>query len=190
MKPWKPSVPLLVRECRQCLDEGIAHLAKIDPSRMGTVLSLDSFKKLRGTGHNAEEVRLSVETMFTRDWRLLQASCHAIHTVPPWLAFTNTAPDNDLGRTRLLPMCKVKEHHGKVCQAGINALFRLVNQRMDTNAIFGSPQNIQPLIEISGAYPTLLWAACAGACRLWICRFLWELARRCGRLWLWIQSWQ
>ena len=143
--------PELVQECRDFVEEGIAVLAQIDDKKSGTVIIVDSFEKLVGDPRNAKEVRLSVETIFSRDWKLLRTPCHVVYTVPPWLAFT--AVDNELGRTRLLPMCKVKNKNGEACKAGVQAIFNLLNKRMDVSAIFGDDTAINLLIENSGGYP-------------------------------------
>lgn len=145
--------PLLVRECRNFIDEGIALLAASGLGGQGAVLIIDSFEKLAGDARTAEEVRISAETLFTRDWRLLQTQCHTVYTVPPWLAFTETAADNDLGRTRLLPMCKVKDRGGAPHEPGIQAMFDLLGKRMDLDVIFGGTERIRPIVEMSGGYP-------------------------------------
>ncbi len=145
--------PMLVRECWNFVEEGVALLAKSRKGASGTVIIIDSFEKLQGDARTLEDVRVSVETLFTRDWKLLQTPCHTVYTVPPWLAFTETAADNDLGRTRLLPMCKVREKSGDTCEDGIQALTDMLNKRMDAKAIFGDTQLLRPLIKLSGGYP-------------------------------------
>ena len=145
--------PLLVRECKNFVEEGIALLASAGSGDQGIVLIIDSFEKLAGDARTAEDVRISAETLFTRDWRLLQTPCHTIYTVPPWLAFTETAADNELGRTRLLPMCKVKKRNGEDHEPGIQAIFELLGKRMNIDAIFGDRENLRVLVEKSGGYP-------------------------------------
>ncbi|MBI2425207.1 MAG: hypothetical protein HYV27_20440 [Candidatus Hydrogenedentes bacterium] len=145
--------PKLVHECRDFVEEGIAALRQLRLNTQGTVIIIDSFEKLAGEARTADDVRASAEVLFTRDWRLLQAPCNTIYTVPPWLAFTDAAADNELGRTLLMPMCKVREKHGGPCEAGIAALLDLLGRRMDVQAIFGDDTAIRPLIEMSGGYP-------------------------------------
>ncbi|MBI5846064.1 MAG: AAA family ATPase [Deltaproteobacteria bacterium] len=153
--------PRLVKECRGFLDESIGEIARKNPATLGTVLILDSFEKLQGDARNEDEVRQSVETMFIRDWKLLKTPCHAIYTVPSWLSFTETGADCDLGRTYLLPMCKVSEREKnddggyKISpyQGGIDAMLDLLGKRMNLEQIFGGRKQVEPLVILSGGYP-------------------------------------
>lgn len=145
--------PVFLRACQTFVEEAIALLARKRPKAAGTVLILDSFEKLRGDARNADEVRASAETIFVRDWRLLQTPCHSILMVPPWLAFTETGADNPLGRTHILPMCKIAEKNGEPFDEGIKAMYDMLNKRMNLEAIFGDRKHILPLIEMSGGYP-------------------------------------
>lgn len=145
--------PELVRECQNFVGEAIALLQKKE-RRAGTVLILDSFEKLEGTFRNSDDVRRSAEELFDRDWRLLAAPCHAIYTVPLWLAFVEIGAKSELGRTRLLSMCKVAEKSGEPYVKGIEALLDLVGKRMDMQQIFGdrARELLEPLVRASGGY--------------------------------------
>jgi len=145
--------PAFLRECRNFVDEAIALLAAKRSDAKGTVLILDSFEKLRGDARNADDVRSSAETIFVRDWRLLQTPCHSILMVPPWLAFTETGADNPLGRMFVLPMCKITKKDGTPFAKGINAMFDMLSKRMDLETIFGDREGIKRLVEMSGGYP-------------------------------------
>ncbi|MBI3270880.1 MAG: hypothetical protein HYZ53_17900 [Planctomycetes bacterium] len=151
--------PEMVRLCHDFVDEAVSLLAKRKPDSPGAVIILDSFEKLRGTDpKSAEEVRQSVETVFIRDRKHLDLPCHAIFTVPPWLAFMEAGAEAGAGtqggRLHILPMCKVfdpvqKEPH----EAGIQAMMEILRRRIPLNELFADPNLLRPLAEASGGYP-------------------------------------
>ena len=145
--------PALVRECREFVKEAIARMAEQDPDTGDTVVIVDSFEKIEGDARNADAVRRSVETIFVRDWKMLQTPCHAVYTVPPWLMFTETGADCDLGQMHLMPMPKVAEPDGTPSETGIQAMLDLLGKRMDLSQIFGDADVLRPIVSKSGGYP-------------------------------------
>ncbi len=144
-------MPKLVKECYNFLDESIATIKENNNEKKETILILDSFEKLQGDSKNEKDVRNSIETIFIRHWKLLRTPCHAVYTVPPWVSFTEDA--HDLGRTWMLPMCKVFNMDGTRHTDGINAMLQLLEKRMDVHGIFGNGRQLEKLAELSGGYP-------------------------------------
>jgi hypothetical protein len=150
--------PALVKECRGFVEEAIAILRRLAPGKTGVVIIVDSFEKLAGDHRNGDEVRASAEMLFVRDWALLAMPCHVIYTVPPWLAFADSAPQ--LARTHMLPMCKVYERpkgstiDRDACKLGTKAMMDLLAKRMNLKSIFAEgTKELERIVCASGGYP-------------------------------------
>lgn len=68
--------------------------------------------------------------------------CHIIYTMPITLAYTNNM-GNDFDALHILPMVKLND-------TGINKLTELVNNRLNINALFNNPNDVDNLIKCSG----------------------------------------
>ncbi len=143
----------VVRLCRDFVEESLGDAAGSGAPPSKTVLILDSLEKLRGTFSNAGEVRASVERVFGVEYRELEADFHTVFTVPPWMAFTQAYGQGAFGTVRVLPMCRVHSPDtGEPYPEGIAAMRKVLERRMDIDAIFGAAERVEELIEASGGY--------------------------------------
>ncbi len=143
--------PKLIQECQTYVEEAIAKLRHADPRPV--VLMIDSFEKVRGNASNEVEVRRSVESLFTRDWPLLQSPpCHTVMLVPPWLSFTLAGGAGNIGPIPVLPVVKVQNADRTAYEPGIEAVVGLVRKRLDIEALFGDVEPVRRLVAESGGF--------------------------------------
>jgi hypothetical protein len=144
-------VPAFAKECGGFLREAVGLLRKQAPASKGVVVIVDSFEKV-GTPYITQEVVRAVETLFTRDWNLLQVPCHAIYTVPPWLAFVEFGAASP---ALMLPMCKLRHRKGgKEFPPGIRAMLDILEKRAPLAQMFAQHAAVlKPVILASGGYP-------------------------------------
>ena len=145
----------LAQQCYTFLDEAVAVVAKACGNAQGMVILLDSFEKVRGSDYQrAEEMRQAIETIFIRDWKLLQLPCHVIYTVPSWLAFFEFGTAADFGRVAILPMCRLTDQHsGEPVPEGFAAMRQILDKRMTLDHVFADFEPLDQLIAASGGYP-------------------------------------
>lgn len=118
----------------------------------GLVVIVDGLEKViyREIG---EEKRSSHEILFVEHGEQLKApNCHIIYTVPLSLLFdrniTQVFPDG----YRLVPMVKINEEDGGKCDAGREALYQVIANRLNVEAIFESAGLVRRLVEMSGGH--------------------------------------
>ena len=147
-------LPALARQCQAYLDEALAQIAEQKKFSAGTLLIVDSFEKLQGEGHNDEEIRRSVESVFVRDWKYLELPCHVIYTVPPWMLFMDFATSGPADRVQVLPMCKVWDpKNDSPDKSGIDAMMNILEKRMNMESLFEKPEQLEEIAAASGGYP-------------------------------------
>ena len=147
-------LPEFARECQGFMDEALASLKRLRPSSAGVVLIFDSFERLRGD-LRSEEVWSSVEKVFVRDKEFLRIPCHAIYTVPPWMAFLEFAPGTGFDIVQVLPMCKIFDRESNQDdENGIGVMFQMLERRADLARLFAERYvSLRPLVTASGGYP-------------------------------------
>jgi hypothetical protein len=93
----------------------------------------------------------ATESLFFKDGdRLKLPRAHLIYTVP---VATVVAPRNTgmvFENAFTLPMVSVRNRQGKRVKEGLDALVRLVGERIDLDAVFASRQVLSRLAELSG----------------------------------------
>jgi hypothetical protein len=107
-------------------------------------------------------------TLFVHHADQLKApNCHLVYTVPVSIVF-NANLGADYDAIDVIPMVKLTDADGVTrCQEGFDALVNLVAHRVDIDRIFGSPEEVERLIGISGGVVRdlvrLIQFACADA---------------------------
>jgi hypothetical protein len=145
----------LARQCHDYLNEAVAVVAKAQPDSRGLVIILDTFERVRSVDlSRADEMRQAIETIFVRDWKMLQLPCHVVYTVPSWLTFFEFGANVEFGRVCILPMCRLMDREtGQRVPEGFDAMRRILRKRMDLGQVFADVEPLDDLIEASGGYP-------------------------------------
>ena len=133
------------RQFREALHEFFAESAAALNNAAGTVFIVDSIDHFRGRTERFQDVRESVEMLFSEGAEdLTLPGINVIYTVPVYV-------QPALGLRRDVLNIKVVERDGKPCEAGINALRSVLQRRApggDVQRLLGS--NVERLIVNSG----------------------------------------
>lgn len=119
----------------------------------GLVVIFDSLEKLRGISSNWVDVLASAERVFTGGAPYLRLPVHVIYTLPPALLLRQNIS------AHFLPMLKLHDREGRRADAGFDAAWHIVKQRVPEKPLkelFGAAvwkARVERLIEWSGGYP-------------------------------------
>jgi hypothetical protein len=119
----------------------------------GLCIIFDSLEKLRGTGSSWSDVLLSAERVFGTGAPYLRLPVHTLYTVPAALV------SRQVGEIEFMPMVKVRDRDGRLCDTGWYALRELIRRRLPDavlDELLGSEQRearVSRVIERSGGYP-------------------------------------
>lgn len=117
------------------------------------VVIFDSFEKFRGTSLNAVQVEAAVENLFIGHADKLRfVGTHCIYSVPPWLPIRMGGLPSAFARLAMLPCLKVREPDGTPCQAGLDAVEKLVRRRGDWTLLLGERRRLDQLALASGGH--------------------------------------
>lgn len=117
------------------------------------VMLLDSVERIRGTSINASEVAASVEMLFEGHAdKLGFPYIHVVYTVPPWLKIKSPGVAGLYDNSQQIPCVKVVGMDGSPCQAGLDALERLICKRGDWALLLGDRGMLDDLCLASGGY--------------------------------------
>ena len=140
---------------RQLKDQGKAGLAVI----IDNLDRIDNREKLPG--------RNQPEYLFVdRGEQLNRLKCHVVYTIPLMLAFTNdreTIKNRFGSELQLLPMVRIKEPDGSICEEGIDLLRQMVlatafpdlasEQRInEISQLFDNIETLDRLCKVSGGH--------------------------------------
>jgi len=120
----------------------------------GLVVILDSLEKLRGPTTTYDQVLASAEKLFAGGAPYLALPVHSVLTIPPAVYARLATLQVDF-----MPVVKVRNQDGKLCQEGIDVMRELVRLRIPDHAlqeILGQEQcepRITEVIVQSGGYP-------------------------------------
>lgn len=133
--------------------------------KRGLVVIVDNLDRVDNTFRLGK--RTQPEYLFVdRGEQLKQLQCHVVYTIPLVLTFSN-----DLGRLRncfgvdpkLLPMVRVQQRDGSVCEEGMNLLRQMVlarafpdlesQARLDLiSAVFDNWETLERMCQVSGGH--------------------------------------
>lgn len=127
--------------------------------RSGIIVVVDSLDKLQGPADSFWDVLDSAWRVFTNGAPHLELPVHAVYTVPSALLRRER-----LHNVHFLPMLKVVDRDGVPSKAGVDAAFKIIEQRVPAatlRELFGETnfeRRIAELIRWSGGYPRELVA--------------------------------
>ncbi len=164
---------------RQHLEPRVSHIIEsinqeiIEPAqkqlkrkgKAGLVIIVDNLDRIDNTPKLS--IRSQPEYLFVdRGEQLNKLKCHVIYTIPLILTFSNDKEtlSNRFGTApKLLPMVRVRERNGRLCESGITLLRQMVLARAfpDTepeqrlglvSEIFDSLETLDRLCQVSGGH--------------------------------------
>ncbi|MDZ7267006.1 MAG: ATP-binding protein [candidate division KSB1 bacterium] len=78
--------------------------------------------------------------------------CHAIYTVPISIYFNENLSKAYPDLPLMLPMIKIREENGTICAAGLEAMRRVVVQRVQIKSVFKNKKSVDKLCLASGGH--------------------------------------
>jgi len=121
--------------------------------RKGLVIIIDSLDRIIPQPLDETGRRTTHSAIYLEHADHLKAPhCHAIYTVPISIYFNENLskvyPDLPL----MLPMIKIREENGRICNGGLGALHRVIAQRVQINSVFENEKSIDKLCLASGGH--------------------------------------
>lgn len=116
-----------------------------------TVLLLDSFEKIRGTGENAHQIHESVDQLFRRyiGNQLRLPEWHVVYTVPPYVT---SVSDTELNICTFLPNIHIVNKDGSYDQQGINIMKDVIERRFAWQKMFTEAQMEKIILATAGSF--------------------------------------
>jgi hypothetical protein len=119
----------------------------------GLVIVIDSLDRIIPHELDEKGTRTTHSAIYLEHADHLKAPrCHAIYTVPISIYFNENLskvyPDLPL----MLPMIKVFEENGEICAQGLEAMRRIVAERLEIEMIFEDEKSVDKLCRASGGH--------------------------------------
>lgn len=118
------------------------------------VVIVDSLEHVHGTKANYRQVQESVEDLFATHLRhVMLPDTHLVLSVPPFLSSRTNMLEADLGQgavQKAWPAQRVRHRDGRVDQAAVDAMARLVERRFDWRQVLPDRAALDTLILASG----------------------------------------
>jgi hypothetical protein len=145
---------MLVADVHRFFADCVQALRSVHGDDIELVVLFDSVEQIRGTSStDAERVYASVEALFINYAESLQfEEVHVVYTVPPWLKVRSPGIAGDYDGLQMLPCVRVRNRDGSRCEAGIEALRRVVERRGDWAAVLGTVEALDTIVLASGGY--------------------------------------
>lgn len=146
----------LVLHVQRFVSDAVRELKHLHGVGKECVVLVDSMEHIRGTSSNTDEVHHSVETLFAGHAdKLALPGLHVVYTVPPYLKvrYANLGSLYAPGGIHVLPAVKLCEDRtGNRCDAGFEAIERVVAARGDWTRLLGTREALDELIAKSGGH--------------------------------------
>lgn len=124
-----------------------------DCDKKGLVVIIDSLDRIIPHPLDDKGSRTTHSAIYLEHADHLKAPrCHTIYTAPISVFFnenlTKVYPDLPL----MLPMIKIREENGDICGAGVEAMQRIIAQRVNVERIFEDKNSVKKLCLASGGH--------------------------------------
>lgn len=149
------------------LSDGLKKLRQKFPKKKGFLLILDNLDRVPPNVGN--------HLFFDYAAQLQELHCTLIYTVPISVFYSGQNLSNTFGSLTIVPMVNVYEFesdrpHLKHSKMGLNAVARLIERRVDVEAVFESEQDLLELAKASGGHVRQLMQMMRNACTTAITR--------------------
>jgi hypothetical protein len=124
-----------------------------DRDKKGLVIIIDSLDRIILHPLDDKGARNTHSAIYLEHADHLKAPhCHVIYTVPISIYFSENLSKAYADLPLMLPMIKVFEENGEVCADGLNAMGKVIAQRVDVEHIFEDASTVEKLCLASGGH--------------------------------------
>lgn len=139
----------LIERVNELIDDAQVRLQR--EGKSGLVFIVDSLEKVRYRVIDEESKLNSHTLLFVENGEHLRApNCHIVYTFPINLMLN--ANVGQIFQTTILPMIKINEEAGNVCDIGRQKMYRMLAERINIESIFSDTKLVDKLISASGGH--------------------------------------
>lgn len=124
-----------------------------DRGKNGLVVIIDSLDRIIPHALDGNGRRTTHSAIYLDHADHLKAPhCHIVYTVPISISFNENLIKVYPNRPLTIPMIKVWEENGAICQGGLDSLREVITKRVDITRVFEEEKNIDKLCLASGGH--------------------------------------
>ena len=124
-----------------------------DLGKQGLVIIIDSLDRIIPHALDEERRRTRHTEIFIEHAEHLKAPrCHIVYTVPISIHFNENLSTVYTDKTVTIPMIKVRHEDASECEGGLEAIYQSVEKRINIEAVFENPTDVNKLALASGGH--------------------------------------
>lgn len=124
-----------------------------DRGKKGLVMVIDSLDRIIPHPLDEKGLRTTHSAIYLEHADHLKAPhCHVIYTLPISIYFNENLSKAYPDLPHMLPMIKIREENGRICAAGLDAMRRVVVQRVQIESVFENEKSVDKLCLASGGH--------------------------------------
>ncbi len=124
-----------------------------DLGKQGLVIIIDSLDRIIPRTLDEERRRTRHTEIFIEHAEHLKAPrCHIVYTVPISIHFNENMSTVYTDKTVTIPMIKVRHEDASECEGGLEAIYQSIEKRINIDAVFENPADVNRLALASGGH--------------------------------------
>lgn len=124
-----------------------------EQDKPGLVIIIDSLDRIIPHALDENGLRNTHSAIYLEHADHLKAPhCHVIYTLPISIYFNENLSKAYPDLPHMLPMIKIREENGRICADGLDAMRRVILQRVQVESIFEDEKSVDKLCLASGGH--------------------------------------